>query len=56
METKLLLLLTITGCLHITAAAEIPWPEHPRPDFTREPWVNLNGAWDFAFDPDDAGE
>jgi len=56
MKTKPLLLLVMTGCLPITAAAEIPWPEHPRPDFKREPWVNLNGVWDFAFDPDDAGE
>ena len=25
--------------------------EHPRPDFMREAWVNLNGTWDFCFDP-----
>ncbi len=37
-------------------AADIPWPEHPRPDFQRSPWVNLNGQWDFDFDPQDAGE
>ncbi len=37
-------------------AAEIPWPEHPRPDFQRSPWVNLNGKWDFAFDPQNVGE
>lgn len=28
----------------------IPRPEHPRPQFVRENWKNLNGAWDFAFD------
>ena len=33
-------------------AAEIPLPEHPRPDWMREEWVNLNGAWDFGFAPD----
>ena len=32
-------------------AAEIPLPEHPRPDWMREEWVNLNGAWDFGFAP-----
>jgi len=34
----------------------VVWPEHPRPDFQRTPWINLNGPWDFAFDPDDRGE
>ena len=28
----------------------IPLPEHPRPDFYRSNWVNLNGPWDFKFD------
>lgn len=28
----------------------IPLPEHPRPDFERESFVNLNGRWDFTFD------
>lgn len=30
-------------------------PEHPRPDFQREQWLNLNGTWDFRFDPYDRG-
>lgn len=34
----------------------IPLPEHPRPDFERAEWVNLNGRWRFAFDGADAGE
>ncbi len=37
-----------------TAAAQspvIPLPEHPRPDFERPDWVNLNGIWQFTFDP-----
>lgn len=38
------------------AAADVPWPEHPRPDFQRPAWVNLNGQWAFAFDPKDEGE
>jgi hypothetical protein len=37
-------------------AADLPWPEHPRPDLHRSPWVNLNGSWAFDFDPKDVGE
>lgn len=33
----------------------IPRPEHPRPDFQRSCWMNLNGEWDFAFDDRDEG-
>lgn len=28
----------------------IPRPEHPKPQFCRESWQNLNGEWQFAFD------
>ncbi len=28
----------------------IPRPEHPRPQFERNDWINLNGEWTFAFD------
>ena len=31
-------------------AENIPLPEHPRPDFERSNWINLNGEWDFTFD------
>jgi hypothetical protein len=34
----------------------IPRPEHPRPDFAREPWINLNGRWRFTFDRENLGE
>ena len=34
----------------------IPLPEHPRPDFMRKSWLNLNGYWDFKFDKKDIGE
>lgn len=39
----------------------IPRPEHPRPDWqrgTREgrDWINLNGIWEFDFDPKGLGE
>ena len=39
----------------------IPRPEHPRPDWQRgtrqgRDWLNLNGTWEFDFDPDGVGE
>ena len=34
---------------------EIPRPEYPRPQFTRDRWMNLNGEWEFAFDDDNRG-
>jgi len=37
------------------AQADIPLPEHPRPDFERPAWVNLNGTWEFRFDAGDTG-
>ena len=33
----------------------IPRPEHPRPDFVRDTFCNLNGQWQFAFDDSDVG-
>lgn len=36
--------------------ASIPLPEHPRPDFERAEWLNLNGPWEFRFDPEDIGQ
>jgi hypothetical protein len=38
------------------ASADTPRPEHPRPDFLRTDWINLNGPWEFAFDPGNVGE
>ena len=32
------------------ASIAIPLPEHPRPDFERQDWINLNGTWQFEFD------
>src|SRR5256714_3586157 len=34
---------------------KIPRPEYPRPQFVREPWLNLNGEWEFAFDDHNEG-
>jgi hypothetical protein len=36
-------------------AATIPLPEHPRPDFERGRWSNLNGPWQFRFDAENEG-
>lgn len=36
-------------------AVPIPLPEHPRPDFERPRWLNLNGDWAFRFDAADQG-
>lgn len=35
--------------------AQIPRPEHPRPQFHRDAWMNLNGTWDFAIDYGETG-
>ena len=34
----------------VVEPVSIPLPEHPRPDFERPDWLNLNGQWDFALD------
>ncbi len=33
-----------------------PRPEHPRPQFQRNTWLNLNGIWNFAIDVGQSGE
>jgi beta-galactosidase/beta-glucuronidase len=33
----------------------IPKPEHPRPQFFRPDWLNLNGEWQFEVDTADSG-
>jgi len=35
--------------------SDIPRPEHPRPDFERSAWQNLNGKWQFAVDTSRSG-
>jgi beta-galactosidase/beta-glucuronidase len=30
--------------------SSIPRPEYPRPQFVRQPWINLNGTWSYTFD------
>ncbi|MGA3044870.1 MAG: sugar-binding domain-containing protein [Bryobacteraceae bacterium] len=36
-------------------AAAIPRPEYPQPQFQRDRWLSLNGAWEFEFDDANAG-
>ena len=35
--------------------ATIPRSEHPRPQFVRDDWMNLNGQWQFEIDVADSG-
>jgi hypothetical protein len=46
---------SLTLILNTLCAQSIPLPEHPRPDFERELWANLNGLWNFGFDSLDVG-
>lgn len=39
----------------VSGKQSIPRPEHPKPQFQRENWINLNGAWNFAFDFEEKG-
>lgn len=58
MNSKFLLplafLLLILGCKQ-QSKTEIPLPEHPRPDFERPVWQNLNGYWKFKPDSTNVG-
>lgn len=51
------MLFMVLGCKHDEKAIDsIPLPEHPRPDFERAEWINLNGYWDFEFDSANLGQ
>lgn len=39
----------------LSAAANVPKPEHPRPQCHRPTWLNLNGTWEFEIDAGDTG-
>ena len=56
MRTLLIVVTLCAAAVPHPVHAQIPLPEHPRPDFHRAEWLNLNGAWRFAFDPHDEGE
>ena len=34
----------------------IPRPEHPKPQFQRDSWLNLNGTWEFEIDHGNSGQ
>ncbi len=40
----------------MSIVAAIPRPEHPRPQFERAAWLNLNGAWSYVFDFGQSGQ
>jgi hypothetical protein len=44
------------SCTEEQPVSEIPLKEHPRPDFERSAWQNLNGFWQFAPDSSNIGE
>ncbi len=46
MKTRVLVLLIAVAALR----AAPPRPEFPQPQFQREQWLSLNGAWQLAFD------
>ena len=52
---KLTILLLFVCTAHAVSSQNIPLPEHPRPDFERTAWQNLNGSWQFEFDSLDQG-
>ncbi|HEV2672493.1 MAG TPA: glycoside hydrolase family 2 TIM barrel-domain containing protein [Gemmatimonadales bacterium] len=52
---RILAVLCVALGSHSPQAPSIPLPEHPRPDFQRAEWLNLNGRWRFAFDAHDEG-
>jgi Glycosyl hydrolases family 2, sugar binding domain/Glycosyl hydrolases family 2/Glycosyl hydrolases family 2, TIM barrel domain len=45
-----------SACTTQQVTEDIPLKEHPRPDFERTAWQNLNGKWKFAPDSSMAGE
>jgi beta-galactosidase/beta-glucuronidase len=48
-------LLTLLSAVVGLSAFAAPRPEHPRPQFERTDWVNLNDQWTYALDPSGSG-
>jgi hypothetical protein len=48
--------LRVLGTGVFNSLAEVPRPEHPRPDLFRENWMTLNGQWQFENDKAADGE
>ncbi len=50
------LALGLAGCSPAPVeVGDVLRPEHPRPDFERADWLNLNGRWALQLDPADEG-
>jgi len=56
LKRLVLMLLCLLVIKQSLSQQNIPLPEHPRPDFERSEWLNLNGNWAFEFDKKDEGE
>lgn len=56
MAILLCIVLTVLIPSTMQAQQSIPRPEHPRPDFRREAWLNLNGQWQWEWDEQGDGE
>lgn len=50
-----LVLSTGSTVISSQSSSQIPRSEHPKPQFVRDEWINLNGQWDFAMDSDVVG-
>ncbi len=46
----LLFLVVTTANIAKSTQKQIPRPEHPKPQFHRDNWLNLNGEWKFGID------
>ncbi|HCE58638.1 MAG TPA: glycoside hydrolase family 2 [Prolixibacteraceae bacterium] len=55
MKTNYFLLLLFFAFFSCKNDVEIPLAEHPRPDFERAVWQNLNGYWQFQPDSSNVG-
>jgi len=51
-----ILVATASLTFSLLAIADVPRPEHPRPDAFRDNWLSLNGEWQFEVDAKDDGE
>ncbi len=51
------LIVSVAASILFSCGGKVPVPraEHPRPDFERSQWINLNGTWEFRFDPKNEG-
>jgi len=54
-KLKIGLVLFLTAIASVLTA-DIPRPEHPRPDMLRTNWMTLNGEWQFEIDETGNGE